>query len=188
MPSPRPVRRTSGPGRSRRPGGSRYTRDRGARTRVGRSAGRPAARRSAAEWRNSGLTGRAAVLGLVGCALVLALAFPTKQYLSQRSRLADLDRQRSAAQERVAALTVQARQLRDPAYVRAMARKRLQYVMPGDSVYLVIDHDAPASDPAGAGAPAPTADPAQPWYGQLWRSVLAADRVPGAAPPPAGTR
>ncbi|MFL6116342.1 MAG: FtsB family cell division protein [Catenulispora sp.] len=127
----------------------------------------------------SGLTGRAAVLGLVVCTLVLSLVYPAKQYLGQRGAIERLAQQRSAAEQRVAVLTDQAGRLRDPAYVRAEARRRLQYVMPGDTVYVVIT--------PGGGAPAvagPTSVPRtvpkanQPWYAQLWDTVQAADAVP----------
>ena len=129
--------------------------------------------------RGSGLTGRAAVLGLVVCALVLSLAYPAKQYLGQRGAIAHLAQQKAAAEHRVAVLAEQATRLGDPAYVRAQARRRLQYVMPGDTVYVVITPDGgqPAA-PKAAGAPAAAPGAGQPWYAQLWGTVQAADNAP----------
>jgi cell division protein FtsB len=127
----------------------------------------------------SGITGRAAVLGLVVCTLVLSLAYPAKQYVSQRGAIARLAQQRSAAEQRVAVLAGQAQRLRDPAYVRGEARRRLQYVMPGDTVYVVIAPGggrAAAPVPVGAPTAAPKAD--RPWYARLWDTVQAADGAP----------
>jgi len=129
--------------------------------------------------RRSGLTGRAAVLGLVVCTLVLSLAYPARQYVGQRGAIAHLAQQKAAAEQRVAVLADQAKRLGDPAYVRAEARRRLQYVMPGDTVYVVITPDgAPATAPKPAGVPAAAPDGGQPWYAQLWGTVQAADRAP----------
>ena len=129
--------------------------------------------------RRGGLTGRAAVLGLVVCALVLSLAYPARQYLAQRGAIAHLAQQKAAAEDRVAALNAQAQRLNDPAYVRAEARRRLQYVMPGDTVYVVITPDRPAAQaPKPAGVPTPAPGAGQPWYARLWGTVQTADQSP----------
>jgi cell division protein FtsB len=129
--------------------------------------------------RGSGYTGRAAVLGLVVCALVLSLAYPAKQYLGQRGAIAHLAQQKAAAEQRVAVLADQTKRLGDPAYVRAEARQRLQYVMPGDTVYVVITPDGgqPAA-PKTSGPPAAAPGAGQPWYTRLWGTVQAADTAP----------
>jgi cell division protein FtsB len=118
------------------------------------------------------------VLGLVVCALVLSLAYPLKEYLAQRGELARLEQQRVAAQQRVSDLEARRRQLADPAYVKAQARKRLQYVLPGESVYVVVTPSpaAPAPPPT-ASSPAVGSDGS--WYDRLWGTVRTAD---GATP------
>jgi cell division protein FtsB len=159
-------------------------------------ASRPAASRSAARRRPAearpeaggverarripgGLTGRAAVLGLVVCALVLSLAYPLKEYLAQRGQLAQLAQQRRAAEQRVTALEERRHQLSDPAYVKAQARKRLQYVLPGESVYVVVTPSPTAAPPAPA-TPLPSVGSSGSWYDRLWETVRTAD----GAPPP----
>jgi len=124
-----------------------------------------------------GLTGRAAVLGLVVCALVLSLAYPAKEFLAQRGEIGRLQEEQRQTQARVAALEEHKRRLADPAYVRAQARARLHYVLPGETVYVVV----PPSGSPGAGAepPTPEASADGPWYGRLWGTVRAAD---GSAP------
>lgn len=121
-----------------------------------------------------GLTGRAAVLGLVVCALVLSLAYPVKQYIAQRGTIAQLERQRQDAQRRVDALEERRQQLSDPAYVKALARERLQYVMPGDTPYVVVTPNPP--QPRRKRAPStPDLDSNTPWYSQLWQTVRVVD-------------
>ena len=117
------------------------------------------------------------MLGLVVCALVLSLAYPAKDFLAQRGEIGRLQQQQRDAQARVTALAERKRQLSDPAYVRAQARKRLHFVLPGETVYVVV---APSGgSPAGGPAPeAPVVSPDSSWYGRLWGTVRAADGAP----------
>jgi cell division protein FtsL len=115
------------------------------------------------------------VLALVVCTLALALIYPTRQYLSQRSRIAQLQAQTDAQQRRLADLKRQATQWQDPAYVRSQARSRLHYVMPGEIGLTTTDSGAQAG---GAASPLPSA-----WYDRLWGSVQSA-----ASPRPSTAR
>ncbi|GAC1443939.1 MAG: hypothetical protein NVSMB55_18980 [Mycobacteriales bacterium] len=127
--------------------------------------------------RPAGLTTRAAILGLVLCALVVSAALPLREFLSQRADIRRLEQSQAAATARVAALQEQKARLADPDYVAALARDRLHFVRPGETAYVVIAPGAPAAAPADArrAASAP-AGPAAPWYSQLWGSVRSADR------------
>jgi cell division protein FtsB len=125
----------------------------------------------------AGLTTRAAILGLVVCALVVSAALPLREYLSQRADIRHLQQSQAAAKARVAALEEQKARLADPDYVAALARDRLHFVRPGEVAYVVIAPSAPPVTPADAhrAASAP-AGPEAPWYSQLWGSVRSADR------------
>jgi cell division protein FtsB len=131
-----------------------------------------------------GLTTRAAILGLVCCALVVSAALPLRQYLSQRGQIAAAEAKQAAAAARVKALEGQLEQLQDPAYVKGQARSRLHYVLPGETAYVVL---APSARPAAPGraavAGATATGPEAPWYSQVWGSVKAADR-PASLPDP----
>jgi hypothetical protein len=118
------------------------------------------------------------VLGLVVCALVLSLAYPAKEFLAQRGEIGRLQDEQRQAQARVAALEERKRQLADPAYVRAQARARLHYVLPGETVYVVVP---PPGSGAGSDAKpeAPEGGEDGSWYGRLWGTVRTAD---GSAP------
>ena len=114
------------------------------------------------------------MLGLVVCALVLSLAYPVKQYLAQRGALAQLEQQRAQAQARVDALEQQQKALSDPAYLQALARQRLHYVMPGETALVVVTPQPPDT-PRRQPSPDHVLDSHKPWYAQLWDTVQVAD-------------
>ena len=127
--------------------------------------------------RAAGLTTRAAVLGLVVCGLLVSAALPLREFLAQRSTIAELEQSQADARKRVALLEEQKERLEDPAYVAALARDRLHFVRPGETAYVVIAPSAPPVEPRDAqrAASAP-AGPEAPWYSQIWGSVRSADR------------
>jgi cell division protein FtsB len=122
------------------------------------------------------LTGRALVLAGVVVLLVVVLAAPLHRYLSAHSaeNQAATQQQRDTAQ--LAQLQAQAQRLKDPAYIESLARSRLQYAMPGDTVYGIITPGSPSkltdSTPAQTG---PTTVPGGTWNQRLWGSVESAD-------------
>ncbi|MEU5363461.1 septum formation initiator family protein [Streptomyces sp. NPDC005925] len=119
--------------------------------------------------RRSRLTGRAALLALVVCSLVVALAYPMRQYVSQRADIADLERQKQQAKERVERLRDTKARWQDDAYAEQQIRKRLHYVMPGETGYVVVDPGAVRQSRADRGR----AD--RPWYANMWDGVDTAD-------------
>jgi cell division protein FtsB len=127
--------------------------------------------------RSTGLTTRAAVMGLVVCALLVSAALPLREFLGQRSDIRELEQQQAAAPRRDAALEEQKARLEDPSYTAALARDRLHFVWPGETAYVVIAPSAAPVTPTDArrAASAPTG-PEAPWYSQLWGSVRSADR------------
>ncbi|NDZ78394.1 MULTISPECIES: septum formation initiator family protein [unclassified Streptomyces] len=119
------------------------------------------------------LTGRAAILLMVLCTLVVALAYPMRQYVSQRNDIADQRRQVSDAKARVEELRDEKARLQDNAYVERLAREQLHYVRPGETNYTMVDPDSRTQRSGGKGA----AD--RPWYSNLWDGVDSADRTKG---------
>ncbi|MEU6276296.1 septum formation initiator family protein [Streptomyces populi] len=119
--------------------------------------------------RRSRLTGRAALLAMVLCSLIVALAYPMRQYVSQRAQIGELERQREQARQRVEQLRDLKARWQDDAYAKQQIRQRLHYVMPGETGYVVIDPDAAKQARAGRG----TAD--RPWYTDVWDGVDRSD-------------
>lgn len=132
--------------------------------RVYRSQNRRQARRSR-------LTGRAAFLALVVCSLVVALAYPMRQYVSQRADVADQERRMDEARQQVERLRDEKARLQDDMYIRRLAREHLHLVLPGETGYTVIDPEAAEQRRTEEGA----AD--RPWYSNVWDGVDKADRV-----------
>ncbi|CAL9541041.1 septum formation initiator family protein [Streptomyces sp. Tu 3180] len=119
--------------------------------------------------RRSRLTGRAALLALVVCSLIVALAYPMRQYVSQRAEIADLQQEQDEARERVERLRDLKARWQDDAYAEQEIRRRLHYVMPGETGYIVIDPDPAGTSHTDLGA----AD--RPWYANVWDGVDKAD-------------
>jgi cell division protein FtsB len=126
----------------------------------------------AKELRRAHLTGRAAILAVVACAIALSLAYPVREYIAQRREIAQLRVQQRQGQQQVEQLAAQKQRLGDESYVRREARRRLHMCDPGAKCYVVLGGDQ-GDDPAAAKKAAP---PTPPWYVNLWRSVDAADR------------
>ncbi|MEV6180735.1 septum formation initiator family protein [Streptomyces sp. NPDC052016] len=119
--------------------------------------------------RRSRLTGRAALLALVLCSLVVALAYPMRQYVSQRADIADLEREKEQARERVEELRDLKARWQDDAYAEQQIRQRLHYVMPGETAFIVIEPDTAKQARSDLGA----AD--RPWYSNVWDGVDKSD-------------
>ncbi|GAA2949314.1 septum formation initiator family protein [Streptomyces enissocaesilis] len=123
--------------------------------------------------RRSRLTGRAALLVLVLCSLIVALAYPMRQYVSQRGEIADQQRKMREAGRRVEELRDEKARLKDDAYIERLAREHLHLVRPGETGFTVVDpgaRDKRRDDRAGTG---------RPWYTNLWDGVDQADRPAG---------
>jgi cell division protein FtsB len=125
--------------------------------------------------RRNRLTGRATALFVVLAMLAVAYAWPVKEYLRQRSELAALRADTASTQARVDALTAEQKRWADPAYVKAQARDRLHYVMPGETAYVVLQPNRPAQ---GQTLPKATRPVPVAWYEAVWGTVQGADRPP----------
>ncbi|MEU4666806.1 septum formation initiator family protein [Amycolatopsis sp. NPDC023774] len=114
-------------------------------------------------------TRRAAVVAIVVCALAFTVAVPLRTYLSQRSEVRDQEAQQAQLQKEVDVLRDRKAQLSDPAQIEAEARRRLRYVKPGETPYIVqLPEDQPSAPPPAAN---PAAVSQGSWYEKLWDSV-----------------
>jgi cell division protein FtsB len=122
------------------------------------------------------------MLSAVFIALVLLLAPYIRPWVTQRSEIAEANEQMRQLQQEVEDLSVERRRWDDPAYVRAQARRRLHFVMPGETGYVLLDDASPAAvsqSPRSAAALAAASQgdkggSTEPWYGRLWASVRVA--------------
>ncbi|HVX70285.1 MAG TPA: septum formation initiator family protein [Mycobacteriales bacterium] len=138
---------------------------------------RRAPARTAPTARSTALTGRAAILALALAFVIVAIALPFKIWLGQRGDLGSLNTQIKRVQARVAQLDAQDQKWNDPAFIETQARKRLHYVMPGESNRIVLGPKPSHVQKEIATAIAHPAAPPEsdgPWYSQLWQSMQTA--------------
>jgi cell division protein FtsB len=114
------------------------------------------------------LTSRAAVLAIVLCAIALTLAYPVREYISDRRQIDQLATANEHLATHVKHMRAEARSLNSPAVIAREARDNLHMCFPSQTCYEVI---LPASR-HGRSAAKPIATP---WYGRLWESVQKAD-------------
>ena len=122
--------------------------------------------------RQTKLTGRAALLAVVICAIALSLAYPVREYIGQRRQIGQLLATQQSMSAQVKSLQAQQQRFSDPAYIEQQARDQLHMCFPTETCYVLIGNSAaPGATPPQANAPAP-------WYSKLWQSVKKADQVP----------
>lgn len=166
------------------PATTRGARD-GAGDRLRDTAAHPAARTARTArtaQRRPRFTGRAAVLVLVLAVLTVSYASSLRAYLQQRSHIGDLKAQIAEREASIDRLEREKARWGDPAYVRAQARERFGYLLPGESGFEVIGPDgtpleaqASLNDPDEVIKTVPKA-----WWSAAWESMESA----GNPPPP----
>ena len=122
--------------------------------------------------RTTRLTSRAAVLAVVICAIALSLAYPVREYVTQRRQIDSLVAQQQIMLAQVKRLEAQQARLSDPSYIEQLARQELDMCFPGTQCY-IVEGGQPVVSPARPPRPGPA-----PWYDKLWRSVQQADANP----------
>jgi len=123
----------------------------------------------AAVARSTKLTGRAALLAVVICAIALSLAYPVREYIAQRQQIDQLLAEQQTFTEQVNALQAESTKLSQTWYIEQEARDQLHMCLPQEQCYEVV-----SGQPAKASATKPQVA-ADPWYAKLWDSVQKAD-------------
>ena len=87
-------------------------------------------------------------LNSVSVSLILVIVVGTflisgdvQTYLNQRRQIAEMEQSIEQAEQDVADMQAERDRWQDPVYIRAQARDRLYYVLPGEVSYLVMDSD-----------------------------------------------
>jgi cell division protein FtsB len=126
-----------------------------------------------------GLTRRALAVLSVLVVLALSYANSLRIYLDQQRDLAEAAQQIQERTARIAQLEDELERWNDPAYIKAQARERLGWLLPGETGYRVI---GPDGKPLGTGVVLnsenelpPGEHPAM-WFDRLWGSVETADK------------
>jgi cell division protein FtsB len=165
------------------PGGTRRPGQRGTTPRARVAAATPDALAPRPR-RRPRFTGRAGVLLLVLAVLTVSYASSLRAYLDQRALIDDLQESIGQREASIAELEREKSRWDDPAFVRAQARARFGYVMPGQTGFQVLDADGKPLDGRGG-----LADPDDvltttptPWWSDAWDSVELAGNPPAPTP------
>jgi cell division protein FtsB len=121
--------------------------------------------------RLNGLNARAVALAVVIFMLALLLAAPAQRYFNQRAQISALQHTLTANQERVQQARTELERWRDPAYIKAQARARLHFVMPGETQYIVIDTSKTQTVPSTSSSIATNLPSQVAWYQRMISSV-----------------
>ncbi len=122
-----------------------------------------------------GVTWRLLILAVVVALIAITLAQSLRVYFAQRQEIAQFRAEIQNSRDEIAELEDQLARWEDPDFVRAEARSRLGWVMPGEVGYRVIgvDGEALGGDPDVL---ASEAEPTGLWWERVWGSVVAADQ------------
>ncbi|HYK30463.1 MAG TPA: septum formation initiator family protein [Streptosporangiaceae bacterium] len=112
------------------------------------------------------------MLAIVLCAIALSLAYPVREYISQRRQIDQLRAQGAQIQQQRHRLEAERRLLHSPVYIEQQARDRLHMCLPTQMCYEIIGKSAKPKDVAARAAEAP-------WYAKLWSSVQQANAARG---------
>lgn len=125
---------------------------------------------------------RAVILAVMVCVLTLTIAGPVRTFFAQRTEMKQQVEIEATLRRQIVELQQQKTSLADPAHIKAQARERLGFVMPGEIPYQV--QLPPSADvPAEPGPQSTTTPSSDPWYTALWHTI--ADSPHGPPPPPA---
>jgi cell division protein FtsB len=120
------------------------------------------------------------VLGAVAVVLALLILPYFQKWLVQRSEIESARAAVSQSQKDVAALAAQRARWADDDYVMSQARARLNYVLPGEIGYVVVDPKpakVKSTDPSRVAADLPSGH--RPWFADVWLSAKVAANPSG---------
>ncbi len=134
----------------------------------------PAESASHAWLRSIRLSGFSILVLLILVLFLVVLAPGLKTLLEQRAEIAALQDAVATQRADVDRLTEQRARWDDPVYIKAQARDRLFYVMPGEYPYLIIDDAPVAESEAAAPASSKLQETQVDWAQSLFSSYVAA--------------
>ncbi len=121
------------------------------------------------------MTWRLLLMAVVIVALGMTLTQSLRVYFAQAQEIAATRNEIDATKKRIGELQDQLARWQDPAFVKAEARERLGWVLPGETGYRVV---GPDGKPIGgdSSALAPTHSGGGLWWEEMWGSVEVADK------------
>jgi len=102
--------------------------------------------------------------------LALTIAPPVKHYFTQRAQISALKSQLAADNSALQKAREELMLWQDPEFIKAQARERLHFVLPGERQYIVIN-DSTTDTNNGTTKIASALTDGQPWYVRLIASI-----------------
>ncbi len=102
--------------------------------------------------------------------LALTIAPPVKHYFTQRAQISALKSQLSADNSALQKAREELMLWQDPEFVKAQARERLHFVLPGERQYIVVGDSATEANNGSTKIASALTD-GQPWYARLIASI-----------------
>ena len=102
--------------------------------------------------------------------LALTIAPPVKHYFTQRAQISALKSQLAADNSALQKAREELMLWQDPEFIKAQARERLHFVLPGERQYIVIN-DSTTDTNNGTTKIASALTDGQPWYARLIASI-----------------
>ena len=102
--------------------------------------------------------------------LALTIAPPVKHYFTQRAQISALKSQLAADNSALQKAREELMLWQDPEFVKAQARERLHFVLPGERQYIVINVSTTDTN-NGTTKIASALTDGQPWYARLIASI-----------------
>ncbi len=124
------------------------------------------------------ITKRAVILLVILAMLALTYANSLRVFFDQKAQLAEARTEIQLKQRRINQLQDEIERWEDPGYVRAQARSRLGWVVPGEIGYRVLGPDGKLITASGVEIAKPVENPETTslnWWKKLWGSIKTAD-------------
>ena len=102
--------------------------------------------------------------------LALTIAPPVKHYFTQRAQISALKSQLSADNSALQRAREELMLWQDPEFVKAQARERLHFVLPGERQYIVVGNSTTGTNNGSTKIASALTD-GQPWYARLIASI-----------------
>jgi cell division protein FtsB len=121
-------------------------------------------------------SGRTFSLVAIFFIFALVLAPPIQHYFTQRAQINALRAQVDSDRAALEAARLELMRWQDPEYVKAQARERLHFVMPGERQYIVTGADGQNSDEEATTDVVKNLPEGQPWYTRMIASITEAGK------------
>lgn len=115
-------------------------------------------------------SGRSFLLVAIFFVFALVLAPPLQDYFTQRAQISALEAQVNSDRSTLEAARLELTRWQDPEYVKAQARERLHFVMPGERQYIVTGTTKEDGDIA-VNEVVDQLEDGSPWYTRLIASI-----------------